>query len=53
MLWAVTQDGKLAVCSNDDLQNIAGKKEANLTMTVSDEELKSPMQARAALGIGM
>jgi hypothetical protein len=53
LLWAVTQDGKLAVCSNDDLQNIAGKKEANLTMTVSAEDLKSPAQARAALGIGM
>lgn len=53
LLWAVTQDGKLAVCSNDDLQNIVGKKEANLTMTVSAEELKSPAQARAALGIGM
>lgn len=53
LLWAVTQDGKLAICSNDDLQNIAGKKEANLTMTVSAENLKTPEQARLALGIGM
>lgn len=51
LLWAVTQDGKLAVCSNDDLQAIAGKKEANLTMTVSAEDLKTPGQARLALGL--
>jgi hypothetical protein len=53
LLWAVTQDGKLAVCSNDDLQNIAGKKSANLTMTVSAEDLKTAEQARLVLGIGM
>ncbi|MDQ3108427.1 MAG: hypothetical protein M3R17_00905 [Bacteroidota bacterium] len=51
LLWAVTKDGKLAVCSNDDLQNLVGKKQANLTMTVSAEDLKGPEQARIALGI--
>jgi hypothetical protein len=51
LLWAVTQDGKLAVCSNDDLQLIAGKSEANLTMTVSADDLKTPEQARLALGL--
>ncbi|HET6992290.1 MAG TPA: hypothetical protein VFJ43_13235, partial [Bacteroidia bacterium] len=51
LVWAVTEDGKLAVCSNDDLQAIAGKKKANLTLTVSAENLKTPEQARTILGI--
>lgn len=51
LLWAVTADGKLAVCSSDDLKNIVGKTEANLTMTVSAEDLKTAQQARAILGI--
>lgn len=53
LLWAVTKDGKLAVCTDADLQAIAGKKEANLTMTVSAEDLKTAGQARVALGIGI
>ncbi|MEO5641968.1 MAG: hypothetical protein ABIQ40_09615 [Bacteroidia bacterium] len=53
LLWAVTQDGKLAVCSDADLKAIAGKSEANLTMTVSAEDLKTAEQAKAVLGIGM
>jgi hypothetical protein len=51
VLWAVTKDGKLAICSNEDLQKLVGKKEANLTMTVSAEDLKTAEQARAALEI--
>jgi hypothetical protein len=51
LVWAVTEDGHLAVCSNDDLQAIAGKKKANLTLTVAAETLKTPEQARAVLGI--
>ncbi|MCX6310067.1 MAG: hypothetical protein NT084_00320 [Bacteroidetes bacterium] len=51
LLWAVTSDGKLAVCSSEDLQKIAGRSEANLTMTVQSEDLKTAAQARAVLGI--
>ncbi|CAN5366182.1 hypothetical protein BH09BAC5_BH09BAC5_12090 [soil metagenome] len=50
VLWAVTQDGKLAMCSNDDLQKIAGKQAATLTMTVSTTDLKSGSEAVNALG---
>jgi hypothetical protein len=53
LLWAVTQDGKLAICSDADLQALVGKMEANLTMTVSAEDLKTAEQARVALGIGI
>ncbi len=53
LLWAVTQDGKLAICSDSDLQAMVGKTEANLTMTVSAEDLKTAEQARVALGIGI
>ena len=53
LLWAVTQDGKLAICSDADLQAIVGKKKANLTMTVSAEDLKTAEQAKVALGIGI
>lgn len=51
MLWAVTADGRLAVCGPDDLENIEGKKEATLTMSVEATALTSPAQARAALGM--
>ncbi len=50
VIWAVTADGKLAICSNDDLQAIVGKSQASLTMTVSAEDLKSGAQARGLLG---
>lgn len=52
MLWAVTNDGKLAIVSTDAFTGIdTKKKEVELTMEVQSGNLASAAEAKLALGI--
>lgn len=51
LLWLVTPDGHLATANADALNSIAGKKKAELTMTVHQGVLASVEQTKAVLGI--
>ncbi len=52
MLWAITPDGFLAIYSADDFKTInTSKKNVTLTMQVTSTKVKTPAEARSALGI--
>lgn len=57
MLWAVTKDGKLAVCQTDDfnaaveLMKKNNAQEASFQFQVSADKIKSSVEARNMLGI--
>ncbi|MGL5891920.1 MAG: hypothetical protein ACRC3B_18650, partial [Bacteroidia bacterium] len=51
LLWAITPDGHLATANADALNNLQGKKKAELTMTVHEGVLASVEQTKSVLGI--
>ncbi|MGL5890525.1 MAG: hypothetical protein ACRC3B_11605, partial [Bacteroidia bacterium] len=51
LLWAITPDGHLATANADALNNLKGKKKAELTMTVHEGVLASVEQTKSVLGI--
>jgi hypothetical protein len=57
MIWAVTKDGRLAVCSTDDFNaavekmKSANAKEATFTFEVSSSPVKNGAEARSMLNI--
>jgi len=49
IIWAITNDGHLAVCDNDALQSIVGRSVVNLTMKVEPDVMKTAKEAMKIL----
>ena len=49
IIWAITNDGHLAVCNNDALQSIVGRSVVNLTMKVEPDVMKTAKEAMKIL----